>query len=180
MSTADINPYAPPQVDDRQMPLGVGAWRDGELLVLHPRADLPRFCVETGEAAAGTRDYPVVWKRPGSLLSSSAHFAMPLRRDRLYAFARLRRKSIIGILLAACAIATTYVWPMADVLGDSILLFAPGVILLGLAGIALWFAAASAITKPLEVVYSKGDYLWLRGAHVAFLARLPPWPGTHQ
>ena len=179
MTTADINPYAPPQVDDRQMPLGVGAWRDGEFLVLHPRAELPRFCVETGDAAAGTRDYPVVWKPPGSLLSSSAHFAMPLRRDRLYAFARLRRMSIIGLLLAVCAIALTFVWPLADVVGDWILRFAPLVIMLGLVGMAIWYAAVRAVTSPLEVVYSRGDYLWLRGAHTTFLARLPPWPGTN-
>jgi hypothetical protein len=51
---ADINPYASPAGVGGYEPdfnRGVGTWRDGDRLVIHKDAELPRVCLITGEPA---------------------------------------------------------------------------------------------------------------------------------
>jgi hypothetical protein len=173
----EVNPYAPPTVADALEKPGVGAWRDGELLVIHKDAELPRMCIYTGECAAGAREWRVVWRSGNDLFTRGTYLYLPLRRDHLQAFARLRRQSLIGMLLMALMLIAMLSMPLLSRLGDWIYIsVVPAILLSGIMGVVLWFVAYHSTTRPLTVVRAWGDYLWLAGVHDKFLAQLPRWP----
>src|SRR5687768_15699954 len=67
----DINAYASPTVPDPQDPLreaGIGAWRDGKSLVMHPAASLPMVCLKSGEPATHVIPLRVKWSPQGFVI----------------------------------------------------------------------------------------------------------------
>jgi hypothetical protein len=70
-----VNPYEAPSVlgpSIRAAEMGIGVWRDGDLIVLHNDAELPPFCIVTGvptplqamiEATWCYRSFEFRWKR---------------------------------------------------------------------------------------------------------------------
>jgi len=139
----EINPYASPAEAggyDRQ-PFGVGVWRDGPLLVMHQKAELPRFCIHTGEPAVGGREYVLAWKPPGAIFTTSKPVLIPLCRKCVRQFLRLRVQVFAalglgtaggGVVLAGAFFGS---WPGAlALMGLGLLMFA---ILYGLAQLGL-------------------------------------------
>jgi hypothetical protein len=173
---ADINPYAAPQAGDPRDRLGVGVWRSGENVVMHVAAELPHVCVVTGERAVGAREWQVTWKSPGDILSRRTNIYLPLRRDLLNRYAGARGWSRIGLGLMGAMILVLMTTPwIAET--DWVMVTAVAVaMLLGGTGVLTWAIALATIDDPLKVVQSKGDYLWLAGAHPRLLATLPETP----
>jgi hypothetical protein len=91
---ADDNPYAPSAVVDPRLELaeaGVGAWRDGSLIVLHRDATLPAICLKTGPPAGGGLTMKVAWRAwPFSLHVHPHELRLPLSPRRYWLATRLR------------------------------------------------------------------------------------------
>ena len=172
----EINPYASPAAaggyDDRQ-PFGVGVWRDGRLLVMHQYAELPGFCVHTGEPAVGGREFVLVWKPSGAIFTTSKSILIPLCPRCIREFLRLRTRSFLGLGLAILALVFLFAAPAMGEWG-----FVPvgGTLVLGTIGVLLWIHALWTLGRPLSVVRSQGDYLWLQDVHPGVLKQLPQWP----
>jgi len=179
-SSADVNPYAPPQVPDPILTPdpGIGVWRDGQLLVMHKDAELPRVCIYTGERAVGAREYRLVWKCTGDLFSREKNLYLPLCRRHLRAFAWQRLQSLVGLLLSAVSLLIMLFAPLLlPVLGDLVFLYVvPPGLLLGIAGVVMWIVSYYGTNQPLILVHARGDYLWFGGLHVSFLQALPQSP----
>jgi hypothetical protein len=171
-----VNPYASPAeaggYDDRR-PFGVGVWRDGTFLVMHQNADLPRFCVHTGEPAVGGREYVLIWKQPGAIFTSSKTVLIPLCRQCVRDFQRLRLQSCLALGLAGLVLPLPFAAPM---LGERAVLAIGGMLVLGTIGVVLWVEALWTRRRPLSVARSRGEYLWLQDVHAGLLKQVPPWP----
>ena len=172
----EINPYASPAeaggYDDRQ-PFGVGVWRDGGLLVMHQNAELPRFCVHTGEPAVGGREYVLIWKYPGSVFTSSKAVLIPLCRKCIREFLRLRAQSFVGLGLAVLGLLLMFA---ASTLEEWGFVAVVGTLVFGGFGVLLWLHAYWTLGRPLSVVHAQGDYLWLQDVHPGLLQHVPVWP----
>jgi hypothetical protein len=175
-SAADVNPYAASAVAEPLVPsadvLGIGAWRDGDYLVLHPRAELPRLCVFTGLLASRQRIIKLQWDQ--RLFSSkSLRLAIPVS-DRWVRFDRLRWWG--GHAAGLAAIAGSY-WfvrlgQLQSVAGWDFPFALVGSIALAI-GLAIYTQFSE---QSCGVARARGDYLWIGGPSRAFLTQLPPWP----
>lgn len=179
--TKDINPYASPLgvggYDDRPPPR-IGVWRDGGLLVMHKDAELPRFCIHTGEPAVGGRDYELVWKVPGQVFTRQQNVLIPLCRRCIQDYQMLRRRSFLGLGAAALSIWPIIAFPALPVAMQSQpYLLSAGALFLSVTGAALWLHAVWTLGRPLSVSHAWGDHLWLRDVHRDYLTRLPEWKG---
>ena len=61
----DVNPYASPAGAGGYEPVldrGVGVWRDGDRIVLHQAAALPRICLMTGKPARFGFPLEIAWR----------------------------------------------------------------------------------------------------------------------
>ena len=170
MSTADINPYAPPRVLDPPVKVdpGVGVWLDGELLVIHRAAVLPPVCVKSGGPATMWIDLPIDLTLLSMLAQGRLTVRVPLseRGDWVRRYGLRIWLGITGIAMAAL-IPLYFLNPLVfEVLAliD---------ILIGL--IAL--LSALKYHQLLACCRAQRDYLWFAGADRRFLAQLPPWPG---
>jgi hypothetical protein len=173
---AQINPYASPAeaggYNDRQR-FGIGVWRDGPLLVMHQKAELPRFCIHTGEPAVGGREYVLVWKPQGAIFTTSKPVMIPLCRKCANQFLRLRLQVFAAIGLAAIGGGLVFSAPLLNgwteigaLAGVGVLIFA---ILYGLYALGM-------NSRQLTVVRSEGDYLWIAEVHSGLLRQVPDWP----
>lgn len=140
---------------------------------MHQSAALPRFCVHTGEPAVGGREYVLIWRRPDAFFTSSHTVLIPLCRRCIREFLRLRLRSLAALGLAGVAILLLFTAPM---LGEWGVLAIVGTLVLGTAGVLLWLHALWTLGRPLSVVRSKGEYLWLQDVHTGLLKQVPPWP----
>jgi hypothetical protein len=175
-SAADVNPYAASAVAEPLVPsadvLGIGAWRDGDYLVLHPRAELPRLCVFTGLLASRQRIIKLQWDQ--RLFSSkSLRLAIPVS-DRWVRFDRLRWWG--GHAAGLAAIAGSY-WfvrlgQLQSVAGWDFPFALVGSIALAI-GLAIYTQFSE---QSCGVARARGDYLWIGGPSGAYLAQLPTWP----
>jgi hypothetical protein len=80
-SLPEVNPYQAPaticDAVDEQGP-GVGVWRDGDLLVMHPQAVHPPFCIESGEPASMRRKFALLWSYPMDWSKRKLYLQLPL------------------------------------------------------------------------------------------------------
>ena len=76
---------------------------DDGLLVMHQNAELPRFCVHTGEPAVAGREYVLVWKPPGAIFTTSKPVLIPLCRTCIRQFLRLRAQMFAALGLGVVA-----------------------------------------------------------------------------
>jgi len=167
----ELNPYASPSEPggyDSRSQAGVGAWRDGDLLVIHPAATLPRYCVKTGEPADGTIE--VVIHRSFVIDSLSRRLALdvPISHTGHRQLWKQRRSGClttivgVGVLVGSASILSN------DVVANGIRYIALLITCVAAAGMVLRW-------QPLQYVRARSPYFWLRGADKRFLARLPPW-----
>ncbi|MCI0359622.1 MAG: hypothetical protein L0211_14190 [Planctomycetaceae bacterium] len=168
-----LNPYAPSAIPQPLVPLadrGIGVWRDGPDIVMHPEATLPRYCVVTGEPARFGYFLRIAWSRPLDITPRSLGLYIPLSAQVHY-HCRNRRWQSGACFLAACAIAALALI-RTDIAG------AVGIAV----ALSLWLVV-SVLALFDYVQYSQflyfasveGDYLRLKGADQRFLQRLPEW-----
>jgi hypothetical protein len=167
----EINPYASPAIPGGyDASGGIGVWRDGDRLVLHQKADLPRFCVVTGEPARFGYYFEIAWNYPGDLDHRLLGLYVPLcaRIHRAY---RLWRWAALLIPLVALGICAASIYNFGlDHIATYIAL--PGFLAAFAAGIYIYVQHS----EFLYFVAVHGDYLWLKGADNRYLDRLPDWP----
>jgi hypothetical protein len=149
---------------------GVGVWRDGAEIIIHPSAALPRFCVVSGEAARFGYYLSIAWSRPFDLTPRTLGLYIPLSAQVHYLCCR-RRWQAIGTTLAAVAL-TALALIRHDLAGASGIAASFGLlIVLGL--LSSYFYVQ--YTQFLYFSRLEGEYLRLRGADERFLRRLPEW-----
>jgi hypothetical protein len=177
-----LNPYESPRELDEQPDPGVGCWRDGDLLVMHVDAELPRYCIHTNQPADGAREFFQTWRVPGSLLSTKRVFWLPQVRALLQSYSRERSMyKLSGWLLLAAPVGIFFGIPVVvsavtpgfqDVAGSLVALIC---LACGGTGIMLWRIVYSK-HAPLRIVHAWRDYVWFARVHPGFLDRLPEWP----
>src|SRR5689334_6403175 len=101
MPPSEINPYASPQGPpgyDADAFAGIGAWRDGDSLVLHRSATLPPVCIETGQPARQWRRFGLLWSYPIDWSTRRLWLQLPLC-DREYRRHINRRRLFAALLM---------------------------------------------------------------------------------
>jgi hypothetical protein len=159
-----LNPYESPRGigevrDIREN--GIGVWQDRGLIVMHERARLPPRCVKSGERADGA--FPI--------LMNGKELRVPLSSECFFWFVIFwRRLAIValGMILVAAGIGLTFRSFLWELLGV--------VAVIAIAGVGLGWVALIAPTGLLRCSKQEHEYLWLSGAHPAYLSQLPPWP----
>jgi hypothetical protein len=174
----DPNPYASPRTDaNAQTPVEaavIGAWRQGEFLVMHRDATLPMACVFTNRQE-DLVTLELDFLGPGDrrsweliLTRYTATIFVPVRRtvrDHELWMGRLQTwGTVAGVVLALAALNTADVTPLLAVciLGA---LLAFGTAIYGTNG-----------RSTLTLYDIDEHYLWLRGVSPSYLNRLPVWP----
>ena len=175
LSTADVNPYAAPQVPDAMLvePECVGAWRDGNRLVVHRHLTaLPRICLLTGQPAGQRRSVDVSWSYPIDIWTRMLRLQVSVC-DSALASNRRWKWLIAGMALGVFALL------IGVFSAPHLLPFELGY-LIGPLGVVLLFTSAQVLGRfpALRFKRVRGDYLWLAGAGPKFLDQLPSWPGT--
>jgi|GEM_PF-3707632 hypothetical protein len=168
-----INPYAPSAIPQPLVPLadrGVGVWRDGADIVMHPQATLPRFCVVSGEPARFGYFVRIAWSRPFDITPRTLGLYVPLSAQVHY-LCRKRRWQAGGGFLAVCAPLALAVY-RCDIAGAGGIAICAGILLVAALGAFYVYVQYS---QFLYFASLEGDYLRLRGADERFLRRLPEW-----
>lgn len=169
----EINPYASPAGAGGyapQLDCGVGVWRDGNRIVLHKDAELPRICLITGVAARFGYPLNVVWRAGLELSPRKLSLYVPLCAA-IHRSYRTRRWLAVGGFLAS--LLWTYVAIYQhERFGNLVVALSIGLTAL-VAGAA--FFTYCYYSQLLYYVASNGNYVWLKGADRRFLAKLPPW-----
>lgn len=173
----DVNPYASPAIPDALLPAParVGVWRDGDRIVLHPAATLPRYCIATGRPAQFGYFIDIVAARRFRLGILRISLCVPLSAPVHYACRRRRWAA------AGCAAVPAVVTLLAFLVGEHLDWTPEGwspvpllCILTGVVGvICLYFYLQ--YSQLLYCVDHLGEYWVLRGADERFLRRLPEW-----
>jgi hypothetical protein len=169
----DINPYAPSAIPQPIVTLadrGIGVWRDGNEIVIHPRAELPRYCIVTGEPARFGYYLRIAWSRPFDLTPRSLGLYVPLSAA-VHKLCRRRRWQAIGSFLGAAALAALAL-VRYDMAGGGGIALSLGLFLVVGLGAFYFYVQYS---QFLYFSALNGDYLRLKGADVRFLRRLPEW-----
>jgi hypothetical protein len=171
--TQRINPYAPSAIPQPLVPLadrGIGVWRDGPDIVMHPQATLPRYCVVTGEPARFGYFLRIAWSRPLDITPRSLGLYVPLSA-KVHHLCRKRRWQAGGSFLAACAPLTLAVIRY-DIAGAGGIAASVGILFV-VALVAFYVYVQ--YSQFLYFASIEGDYLRLKGADERFLQRLPEW-----
>jgi len=177
-SAADVNPYAASAVAEPLVPsadvLGIGVWRDGDYLVMHQMAPLPRVCLFTGLPATHGRLVTLSWYY--RLLSSqSLQLVIPLSERWIWLDRCRWSLGLVAGLGAAGGSAALIALTRGAGRGQTHDTLEMGLFAL----IAIGVVAALYIQNTQRgcgIAQVRGDYLWIGGPSRAFLAQLPPWP----
>jgi H+/Cl- antiporter ClcA len=177
--------YFPPSGPSSAGPPFAGLWRQGNVLVMHKLAPLPDICLKSNQPAMRRLKRSLSWHHPAVFLIILVHIliyivvALVVRKTaKIHIplteewFAIRRRRMILSwsmILLsvvmfgAAVSVVDQQAW------APWILIIA---IFLGL-GAAIYGLLACRLVWPKRMT---DEYIWLKGVHSDYLARLEVWP----
>jgi len=165
---------------------GHGVWRDGERVVMTKDAQLPYVCIKTNEPADAWLRRKLYWHNSwiyllilislwvyvivALIVREKADIQVGLCRERIvrrrWAIAGAWLAFVSGIVMIIAGIANSQPGNSAWIL--SIV----GLVVL-LAG-AIVGATLARVVAPVRITK---EYVWLKGAHPAYLAALPEFPG---
>jgi hypothetical protein len=167
-----VNPYAPSAIPEPLVPNhhGIGVWRDGLEIVLHPQATLPRHCIVTGEPARFGYYLKIAWRRRFDLTPRTLGLYIPLSAE-VHFLCRKRRWQAIGIVLAACSLLALSLL-YYDIAGSRGL--SASLAILFVVAIAAWYVYVQ-YSQFLYFTSLEDECLRLKGADERFLRRLPEW-----
>jgi hypothetical protein len=175
------NPYAAPvNAELQERPEVIGVWRDGPLLVMHRRADLPLFCIVTGQPTTQRHWQTMRWSHPvdwggRALIVEYGILPEVLRMERGIPWVPLIASAVVWtVILTACTMyASVNLW--SEEAGND-LRAAGGVISAILTGLFfLPVIIRRRQTERLTLVNVEKHYVWLSGPSAAFLQLLPAW-----
>lgn len=189
----DVNPYAAPRDDGYYLPTtqGLGAspfaglWRQGNVLVMHNQAPLPDICVKSNQPASRRLKRKLSWHHPAVYLVILIHLllyiiiALIVRKTATIHiglseewFARRRRRmllawstillSVLLSVVAAMNVDDDTIWAPLTLIGSILLCL----------GAMIYGLLACRMVRPQRMT---DTYIWLKGVHPDFLARLEPW-----
>jgi hypothetical protein len=176
-SAADpLNPYAAPLGVDEYRPEGpgVGAWRNGELVVIHESVDFPERCIWTNQATNRRFQQKFTWANWGGLFSSTIPFD--------YSFsAEATRKVVSNVLAAAGMVAASLLILTALFMLERrgilyLTWLSPIFMITMMIGVGMLFRYSR---SPLSLIHHEQKYYCIRGAKEPFLKSLPKWPGLY-
>jgi hypothetical protein len=171
--SGEINPYASPIIPDPPLPFadaGVGAWRDGNLLVIHREAPLPAICIRSGLPADAWCPLKIKWSYGFGQPRLRMTMNVPLSRDWVYWHQRGPTIMFaVAAILALCAVGTFPLWSGLEEEAWFVVAFA----LLTPAGACVIIGIT--FKRLLEFKRVKGNYFWFTGANQKFLEQLPMW-----
>jgi hypothetical protein len=167
-----VNPYAPSAIPQPLAPnhRGIGVWRDGLEIVLHPQATLPRHCIVTGEPARFGYYLKIAWSRRFDLTPRTLGLYIPLSA-KVHFLCRKRRLQTIGSVLAACSLLALSLLRY-DVAGGCGI--GASLAILFVVAFAAWYVYVQ-YSQFLYFTSLEGEYLRLKGADERFLRWLPEW-----
>lgn len=185
---ANVNPYAAPQIGTysaqpaMQQPFA-GLWRQDKLLVMHRSAPLPDICLKSNQKATQRLKRSLSWHHPAVYFLVLIHIllyvvvALVIRKtavihiglsDEWIAIRRRRMMIAWGLVLLGIVTAFATI-PLAEFEWSPLLILAGIVLFLG--G-TIYGVAACRLVVPKRMT---DEYIWLKGVHPEFLARLEPW-----
>lgn len=205
MSSVSVNPYAAPEALDDAIYQAASVensfpnevWRDGKCLVVSKKANLPDICILTNEPTSGSRvTHPFAWTPSSFVLISLLLliFVMPIgflvcvlvgpfvsQRAKLklpvcekYAKRWQARTRIwlgsVTIAIASAAFCFLLITLAVDQ-NIASLVFLAGLSILGFG--AIWAIIVGWKLKPARI---NKHYVWIKGVHPDYLARVPIIP----
>lgn len=175
------NPYAAPvNAELQERPEVIGVWRDGPLLVMHRRAELPLFCIVTGQPTTQRHWQTMRWSQPvdwGGRALIVEYGILPdvLRMERGIPWIPLIASAIVWlVILTACAMFAS-VNRLSEEATDDLM---TGGVLIGAILTGLFFLPVIIKRRQVErltLVNIEKHYVWLSGPSEAFLQLLPAW-----
>jgi hypothetical protein len=173
LPAVEINPYAPSAIPEplvRPTDLGIGVWRDGTEIVLHPLAELPRFCLVTGRPARYGYPVKIAWSYPVDYRWRTLRLYVPLAAE-VHHLCQRQRWTAIGSFVAAAVVAglVMYRHDLTGPAGIAVALLA-----LALVGVAAFYFYVQ-YSQFLYFGSKEGVYFRLRGADPRFLDKLLEW-----
>ena len=193
-ASGPLNPYAPPAAATVASPFAHGAnvipdgvWRQGNLLVVHKRAQLPPVCLKSNQPATQWLKRNLSWHPPWIAITILAGLLVYVilalvltKRATIHIgltdewMGRRKTRLIVCWLLGLGCLA---MFPLSIALSATtqneswLLLMLPallgGLIVLVAAQLLVGLVAPQRITD---------DYVWLKGVHPGVLDRLPVFP----
>lgn len=193
-ATGPINPYAPPAA-----PLGSeaawgppgkipdGVWRQGNLLVMHKRAQLPPICVKSNHPSTQWLKRKLSWHEPwiavtilagllvyvilALILTKRATIHIGLT-DEWVARRRTRMITcwVLGLAFLAMIPLGIALAANTDQLGWLFMM------LIGFVGSLIVLVAGQYLVSLVTPQRINDDYVWLKGVNREFLNRLPEFP----
>jgi hypothetical protein len=189
-----INPYAPPA-----LPVGYqaawgptekipdGVWRQGNLLVMHKRAQLPPICIKSNQPSSQWLKRKLAWHEPWIVVTVLAGLLIYVilaliltKRATIYIGLSdewmARRKSrmiccwipgLTFLALMPLGIAMTVTTDQ----GGWLL-----VMLVGFIGALIVLVAGQSLVGLVNPQRISDDYVWLKGVNREYLNRLPVFP----
>lgn len=184
---SEFNPYAPPSASEGLLPIGTtlgGVWRDGEILVMHKRAELPDRCMRCNQPANGDRlRRKLSWHKPQwyllILISLWIYLIVALCvREKATIQAGIcqahRRKRRTGIILAwLCFFGAIVPIVIGADNHDMTWLISVGSLMIVLSGVLGLVYSNFVGTKKIDA-----HYVWLKKVCPEYLAQLPAVPGS--
>jgi hypothetical protein len=166
---------------------GYGIWRDKDRLVMSKDSPLPYVCIKTNQTADAWLRRRLSWHDPwiyllflagilvyaivALLVRQTADIEVALCRERIVR----RRWTIAGAWLSAILGLVMIVGGLATIQpGNSV---AGWISLAGLIALLVGPITGAMLARVVTPVRITKEHVWLKGAHPAFLAALPPFPG---
>ena len=150
---------------------GIGIWRHGTLVVLHPAAAFPDRCIFTNEPAAHRRRQAL--NCGGLIETMRIEYGVSEGIHQ-----RTQRNQRLALLISGFAIILLSVEQLGMLMLGR---FTPELhMLCGLPLVAVFTVGlALAFSPAVAFQFVQGDsiYIWLKGAKPSFLQSLPEWPG---
>ncbi len=186
---SEVNPYASPMAVAAprfvlpQSATEVGAWRQGNVLVMHQGFRLADRCIKSNQPAAIRLRRTLYWHHPAIylliLVSPLLYIivALVLRKQATVFVGLSRERAEQRRVVIATAWGLAALMVAAFFLGIALseqgygLLIPVGII--GLLGAAIYGLVASRTVHAKKIV---GDYVWLKGVQPDYLAELPVLP----
>lgn len=174
--SADPNPYESPkaELEGAPPPEAMGAWRQGDLLVVSRGFQLPLICVATNQPADGYDrealdglDRPLPLPLARSYVEFASQQAAIAVRTIQLGFVLLILVGLyyfvqVGGGVRRLAMVPDWLPPVAALIG-----------VFALFGGSVWGRAANQL---LAVHHATDHHVWIDGAHPEYLARWPQWP----
>lgn len=169
-----LNPYAAPTGVDEYRPEGpgVGAWRNGELVVIHESVNFPERCIWTNQAT--NRRFQQSFTYGPWVFSSTIPFE--------YSFSAEALRKVTGNMLASLGMVAASLVILTAIFAlqaNHVAYFtwlSPIFMITMMIGVGMLFRYSR---SPLSLIHHEQKYYCIRGAKEPFLKSLPKWPGLY-